>query len=49
MSMSERADRIGEFWVPRRRTPSRAFIDGEEDRTVRAVLVGVLREGDRNA
>ena len=42
----ERADRIGEFWgYPE----SRAFellIDCEEDRTLRAVLVRILREAD---
>jgi hypothetical protein len=46
----ERADRIGEFWSY---AESRAFaellIDREEDRTLRAVLVGMLREADRNA
>jgi hypothetical protein len=41
----DRADRIGEFWGYRE---SRAFaellIDCEEDRVLRAVLVGMLRE-----
>ena len=44
----ERADRIGEFWGY---SESRAFaellIDYEEDRTLRAVLVGMLRERQR--
>jgi hypothetical protein len=43
----ERADRIGEFWSY---TESRAFaellIDCEEDRTLPAVPVGMLRESD---
>jgi hypothetical protein len=46
----ERADRIGEFWGY---SESRAFaellIDYEEDRTLRPVLVGMLREADRSS
>jgi hypothetical protein len=43
-----RIERSGEFWSYQQ---SRAFaellIDVEEDRTLRAVLVGMLRESDR--
>jgi hypothetical protein len=41
----ERADRIGEFWGnPKTRTFAELLIDCEEDRTLRVVLVGMLRE-----
>ena len=46
----ERADRIGEFWGY---SESRAFaellIDRDEDRTLRPVQVGMLREADRSS
>jgi 5-methylcytosine-specific restriction endonuclease McrA len=43
----DRADRIGEFWsYPQSRAFAERLIDCEEDWTLRAVLVGMLRETD---
>ena len=43
----ERADRIGEFWCyPHSCAFAELLIDCEEDRVLRAVLVGMLQEAD---
>jgi hypothetical protein len=43
----ERAERIGEFWFyPQSRAFAELLIDCEEDKVLRAVLFGMLREGD---
>ena len=45
----DRADRIGEYWGnPKTRTFAELLIDCEEDRTLRAVLVRMLREDERH-
>jgi len=44
----ERADRIGEFWsCPENPAFAELLIECEEDRTLRAVLVGILRKSER--
>jgi hypothetical protein len=46
----DRADAICSYWGnPKTRTFGELLIDCEEDRTVRAVLVGMLREGRRGS
>jgi hypothetical protein len=44
----DRADRIGVFWgYPQTRAFAELLIDCEEDRTLRAVFVGMPRDCDR--
>jgi hypothetical protein len=46
----DRAGRIGQFWsYPQSRTFAELLIDCEEDKVLRAVLVGMLREMERKA
>jgi hypothetical protein len=43
----DRADAIGSYWGnPKTRNFAELLIDCEEDRTLRAELVGMLREGE---
>ena len=42
----ERADRIGEFWGYAHSPFAELLIDCEEERTLRAVRVGMLQETD---
>jgi len=42
---SQRAERIGEFWsYPQSRTFAEMLIDCEEDKALRAVVIGMLQE-----
>jgi len=44
----DRAEAIGSYWGnPKTHTFAELLIDCEEDRRLRAVLVGMLRERDR--
>ena len=44
----DRADAIGSYWGnPKTRTFAELLINSEEDRVLRAVLVGMLREEER--
>ena len=46
----ERADAIGAYWGnPKTRTLAERLIDAEEDPYLRAVLVGILREGSQGS